>query len=384
MAKCFGLALISAISLSASGARAASEDTKLIAEKLQESRKGVVEAETQKRKILGSLYLINQRMKKISSDKSRLTNNLFQVQYNVKNIAKLIAGLEVQIEKQRTQLRRRLRALYKISGQGYISVVFSRGNASDLDETLRFLKIVTDADYQLIKSYQHNVVTYRAQREKLRGQIEKLVSIEKNIKKQENLLAAEHKAKSKIASELDREKVANIRRIKSLRDKSKELGGDSAELADLLKPSIYEQKGQLSAPIQGIVVQDFGLVMDDRYKIRLNHKGWKYESAPNAPVSPIFEGRVIHSEWVKGYGHTVILDHGDHYYSLYSHIARVKAKAGDTLKRGQVFAEAGVPGKDSVSGIYFEIRHFSEPENPAGWISKKQYRQASVAQLEDR
>jgi len=369
--------LVVLTALQASGAELESADH--IAQKLRETRKNVVNAEAQKRKILGSLYLINQRMKKISARKSELTNELLQAQEDVKNIAKVIAALEVQIEKQRLHLKRRLRALYKLSGIGYVGVLFSRQSALELDETLRFLKIVTDNDYQLIQSYRNNVAVYQARKEQLRKQIEKLVSIEKNIKKQESLLAAEHKEKTKVASTLEKVRLENLNRMRDLRNKGKGLTDEeAAQLSDLLKPSIYERKGQLPPPVAGVVVQDFGLISDEKYKIKLSHKGWRYLTAPGAPVEAIFDGKVIYSDHVKGYGHTVVLDHGDHYYSVYAHISRPKVKAGDTLKQGEAFAEAGPLGKGGGDGIYFEIRHFSEPENPTNWISKKEIRQASL------
>lgn len=353
------------------------ETVEALQQKLNESRKTLVEAEAQKRRILGSLYVINQRMKKISTDKSHLTNELFQVQDNVKTIAKIIAGLEIQIDKQRVQLRKRLRALYKMSGQGYLGALFSSGNSLDLDETLRFMKIVTDNDYNLIRSFRQNIASYKAQKNKLRGQIEKLVVIEKNIKRQEGLLANEHHAKSKIVGELDREKIASLNRIKTLRSHSEKIAGD-ANLSDLLKPSIYEQRGQLPAPAPGTVVQDFGLVTDEHYKIRLSHKGWRYSTAPATPVAAIFEGTVIHADQVDGYGPTVIIDHGDHYYTVYAQISHLKVKTGDTLKKGDILAEAGPAAGGYGEGFYFEIRHFSEPENPANWIAKKEYHQASI------
>jgi len=359
------------------------ETVEALQQKLNESRKTLVEAEAQKRRILGSLYVINQRMKKISTDKSHLTNELFQVQDNVKAIAKIIAGLELQIDKQRVQLRKRLRALYKMSGQGYIGALFASGSSMDLDETLRFMKIVTDNDYNLIRSFQQNIVSYKAQKRKLRGQIEKLVVIEKNIKRQEGLLANEHHAKSKIVGELDKEKIASLNRIKTLRSHSEKIAGEAANLSDLLKPSIFERRGQLPAPSPGTVAQDFGLVTDEHYKIRLSHKGWRYATAPATPVAAIFEGTVIHADYVDGYGPTVVVDHGDHYYSLYAQISRMKVKTGDTLKKGQILAEAGPATGGYGEGFYFEIRHFSEPENPANWIAKKEYRQAAIASDND-
>lgn len=366
------------VGLQVSRARAeTSPDARQLAEKFKQTRRQITETEVEKRKILGSLYSITQRMKKISHEKNHLTDELFHVQDNVKNIAKLIATLEVQIERQRHQLKRRLRTLYKLSGEGYIGILFSRTSALDVDEALRNLKIVTENDYQLIRSYQENIALYKTQRQKLKGQVERLVALERKIKKQEGMLVSEHKQKSKIVSELDRSRNARMKDIKKLRAHTKALAEqkiadtEDRDWVDLLKPSIFEQKGQLPSPVQGVVVRDFGLVTNDRYKIQLSHKGWRYSAPKGTPVASIFDGTVVHADWINGYGQTVIVDHGDHYYSVYSHISRVKAKLGDTLKKGQAFAEAGPSSRRHGEGVYFEIRHFSEPENPAQWIAAR-------------
>jgi peptidoglycan hydrolase CwlO-like protein len=191
-----------------------------IVEKVQMSKRKIVEADAEKRRILGSLYVINQRMKKITNTKSQLTDEMFQVQDNVQNLAKIIASLEIEISKQRQQLRRRLRALYKLSGEGYIGTLFSQNNFQALDETMRFLKIVTESDYKLLRTYQTNIAVYKDQREKLKGQIGKLVGIQKRIKQQEGLLAAEHMSKSKIVSALDKQSSANLAQIRNLRSGS--------------------------------------------------------------------------------------------------------------------------------------------------------------------
>lgn len=344
------------------------QPTQLV-EKYEESRKEIAEAEEQKRKILGSLYGINQRMKKISKERNSLNDELMSAQGSVKGIAKIIANLENQIQTQRKQLRKRLRALYKLSGEGYLAILFSRTDPQQLDQTMRFLKIVTDNDYYLIRAYQQNVATYTAQKQKLRGQVEKLISIEKNIKKNETQLLAEHNAKSKIVSGLDKDKIAHINNLKSIRHQ-----GQAMNLGDLLQASIFEQKGQLAAPVVGKIVQDFGLITDDKYKVQLSHKGWLFATTNDTPVTSIFDGKVIFADLVNGYGPTIVVDHGDHYYSVYAHITRAGIKSGDTIKKGQVIALSGpLEGATESSrfGLYFEIRHFSEPENPASWIRRE-------------
>ncbi|MCM2280506.1 MAG: peptidoglycan DD-metalloendopeptidase family protein [Bdellovibrionaceae bacterium] len=351
----------------------AAEDVRALAETLVETKKNLVDNEAEKRKILGSLYTITKRMKKISQDKGHLTDELFHVQDNVQSIAKVIAGLETQIREQRVLLRARLRTLYKLSGEGYVGVLFSSANSLEFDQTLKFLKIVTDVDYRLIRSYQRNIAAYQQQRRKLKTQVEKLVGLERKIRAQEMLLTSEHKAKSEIVSGLERSHSHALKQLRRLRRKTENLDSKEADqtLLGLLKASFFEKKGQIPPPVLGPVVQDFGLIHDDRYMIQLSHKGWQYGVPSGTPVTSVFEGTVAHVGWIPGYGTTLIVDHGDHYYTVYSHLANPQVKDGDTVAKGQTIAEAGSTSGQHGDGIYFEIRHFSEPENPKHWIAAK-------------
>ena len=362
------------------------QSAKIVA-KLLEARQKIEETDVAKRKILGTIYTIQQRMKKISHEKNNLTDELYHVQGNVKGVAKVIAVLEKEIDAQRHVLRHRLAALYKLSGEGYIAILFSQASPLDLDEALRNLKTVTQKDYALIRSYQENVQLYKSQRKKLKFQVEHLFSLESQIKKQEGLLAEEHRQKSQIVSELDRSRTVHLSKIRTIRSdtqKSESVASSesAAALTELLKPSIFEQKGQLSSPVTGRIVQEFGMIVDERYKTQLSHKGWLFSAIKGAPVSSVFAGTVAFASWIKGYGKVILIDHGDHYYTVYAHITRFKVKSGDTINRGQVIAEVrqdfGVTSDGSLrlrelsrddAGLYFEIRHFSEPENPVHWIS---------------
>lgn len=356
----------------ASVPRVQAETDSKIVETLNQSKQKIAAADAEKRRILGSLYTVQKRMKKISIEKNVLTDELFQAQDGVKGIAKVIATLEGEIARQKVQLRRRLRALYKMSGQGYVSILFSRTSASDLDETLRFMKIVTDNDYRLIRSYRENIAAYKIQKEKLNSQVQRLVKIEKQIKRQEGLLAVEQEQKSKIVSELDKKRSTTLAQIRSLRKKTE--GLVDSEVDEVLRPSIYEQKGVLPAPYVAQIEQDFGVISEEKYKIRYSHKGWLYApgSGPTA-VSAVFDGVLAKTQWVPGYGTTAVVDHGDHYYSVYGHLSHVRVKAGERLRKGQAFADAA-----GASGLYFELRHFSEAENPARWLAPQSVSTAQV------
>ncbi len=353
---------IEALSVSAEVATGTSEEDSGIAKKLRENREVINESEAEKRRLLGSLYAINQRMKKISSRKGRLTDELLQSQDAVATVAAAIKTLEDQIGKQRKSLKIRLKALYKISGESYFGAVFSTSNAFEFDSTLRNLKIISDRDFQLIRSYRSNLALLGQQRKKLRGQVEKLLLVEKRIQKQEGLLAQEHQAKSMLANRIDSETLKRISEIRRLRQT---VNVSDVEIAQLLKPSIYEKKGTLLAPVaSGQIAREFGLHVDQEHQFKISHKGWLINVTTDTPVVSADDGTVVFEGALAGYGNTLIVDHDDHYYSVYAGLAKVESENGTRVRRGQRLAVAS-------GQLYFEFRHFSEPENPSHWISRQ-------------
>lgn len=347
-----------------------------LASQIKETKEVLVESETERRRLLGSLYAINQRMKKIAGDKGKLTDELLQAQDSVNGVASAIHSLEDQIQKQRGALKRRVRALYKLSGESFIGVLFSQGNAYEFDSTMRNLKIVSDNDYQLIRSYRDNLKSLAAQRGKLKSQVERLLVLERRMRKHEELLKQEHHAKSELAQQFESTTKLKMQEIKSLRRKTTMLSksgtdgarGDEAtdnQIAMLLQPSIFEKKGALPAPVAaGTISKDFGLIVDPVYRFKMSHKGWQIRVTPLTVVSAIDAGDVVFAGALDGYGRTVIVDHGDHYYSVYGWLDDVGVTTGDRLRSG------GAIGKSNRQ-LYFEIRHFSEPENPNQWMSEK-------------
>jgi septal ring factor EnvC (AmiA/AmiB activator) len=85
-------------------------------------------------------------------------------------------------------------------------------------------------------------------------------------------------------------------------------------------------------------------------------------------IRSVFDGQVIFSDYFKGYGNMVIIDHGGGYFSLYGHASRLNKKVGAQVSRNEVIA--GVGDVDSLRGsmLYFELRHQGKPVDPSPWF----------------
>ncbi len=84
------------------------------------------------------------------------------------------------------------------------------------------------------------------------------------------------------------------------------------------------------------------------------------------PVRAVFAGKVAFADRYGAYGRIVILDHGEHYYSVSGNLGSIDVKIGDTLAPGERIGTVG--DSDSGSMLYFEIRHGSQTIAPGPWL----------------
>lgn len=85
-------------------------------------------------------------------------------------------------------------------------------------------------------------------------------------------------------------------------------------------------------------------------------------------VRSVFAGRVAFADRYGSYGRLVILDHGDHYYSVSGHLESVDVKVGDELSAGEKIGQVGDDG--TASFLYFELRHRSTTIPSESWFAQ--------------
>jgi murein DD-endopeptidase MepM/ murein hydrolase activator NlpD len=83
-------------------------------------------------------------------------------------------------------------------------------------------------------------------------------------------------------------------------------------------------------------------------------------------VRAIFAGRVAFADRYGAYGRIVIIDHGEHYYSVSGNLASTDVKLGDEISAGERVGAVGDEGQGPM--LYFEIRHGAETVPPGPWL----------------
>jgi septal ring factor EnvC (AmiA/AmiB activator) len=94
--------------------------------------------------------------------------------------------------------------------------------------------------------------------------------------------------------------------------------------------------------------------------------GFEIPTAANAPARAVYAGHVAFADRYGSYGRVVIIDHGDHYYTVTGNLATIEVRLGEQITAGQRLGAAGDEGRGTM--VYFEVRHRQETLGPGVWL----------------
>ena len=98
------------------------------------------------------------------------------------------------------------------------------------------------------------------------------------------------------------------------------------------------------------------------------HYGIDLAGKANSPIYVTADGVVRQTGWALGYGQAVLVDHSFGYSTLYGHLADIRVKKGDRVKRGQVIASMGTTGRSTGVHLHYEVWKDGTPVNPKNYL----------------
>ena len=112
------------------------------------------------------------------------------------------------------------------------------------------------------------------------------------------------------------------------------------------------------------IASGFGYRIHPIYGIPKMHEGLDFTATQGTPIYATGDGRVTTAGNAAGKGNHVIINHGYGYESIYMHMVRIKAKDGESVKRGQIIGWVGNSGLSSGPHCHYEVHIFGRPVDP--------------------
>jgi septal ring factor EnvC (AmiA/AmiB activator) len=314
--------------------------------------------------VLESLHQIENDLAQKGKELKQMEAQLNQMKGRFRHTKDQVHTLNWGMERTKEELSSRLIALYKMGRVAPASFFLTSESYADLLRLDKYFRVILDSDARLVDTFRYQMgLKERYQEELTRDQLQQERGISEMAKKKEEIRKARGEQQALLKA-IKHQKVVYQKLIEELEDRGKELQTLIQKLEKdkglyaSKQPSITF-KGKLMPPVQGKVISLF--------KER-GQNGIEIQAPAGAQVRAVLPGKVLYADWFKGFGNVIIIDHGDHLFTVSGYISELLKKAGDTVSQGEPVALVGSAGSLKGPCLYFEIRHRGKPQDPTDWI----------------
>ncbi len=98
------------------------------------------------------------------------------------------------------------------------------------------------------------------------------------------------------------------------------------------------------------------------------HQGIDLAAPIGTPVWATADGRVVFAGKERGYGRTVLIDHGGGYQTRYAHLRRLGTKTGKRVEKGDLIGQVGRSGNANGAHLHYEVIKNGQPVNPRTYL----------------
>jgi murein hydrolase activator len=348
---------------------------KKIQERMVEQKKKIGEAQGRESSILSEIEELNRKLALTETQLKRQRNALRRTDSEIRVMNDKIAQTESRLETRKNWIKRKLRVMQRFGYSGdLLMVLLSAGDVSQMIRVWRDMEAIAGYDNKVLGDYRQNLKELNSEKDRLRSLTSELQLNAGRVAAKEKELAEQRSSKETLLSSTRGEKEAHSKMLMELQEASR-------RLLDIIRESYKKDtyagkgfshlKGKLHWPVDGRVAIPYGPQKDPQFDTPVFRNGIHIKTAPDADARAIFGGKVIFSDWFKGFGQLIILNHGGGYNSLYGNLSEIFSHAGDIIKSNQVIGKVGTSGILNAPGLYFEIRYKGKPLDPTQWLVNK-------------
>lgn len=316
----------------------------------------------QERQLFGDLQQVEAGIKKTENDVIKLEKDLAASRKTEKEIQAEYKQLDKTRSRTSSELSKLLTTLWPVHLRGLEQDMQSMNAWDEADRQFHWLGRV----YSLVQ--ERMAMLQVLGRELAMAQVRAETAMDRIATRLDRVNAAKDELLTQKLDVLHRVQGVRVQKA-SAEEQLKDILQTIIELNYQLKllttKKITDFKGQLPWPGQGKVKEGFQPKADPP------HRGLSLAMAEQAPVHAVSWGKVVHSDVLRGYGHVVIIYHGEDYYSLYAFLSDVLARVGQEVEKDERIASAGYYPKVNGPGVYFELRFHQNPVNPTSWLAAK-------------
>ena len=285
-----------------------------------------------------------------------------------------LAEREHHLDEESEALAAQVRMAYMSGSQEKIKLLLNQRDPATLGRLMAYYRYLNDYRAENIAEVVEQIRKLDELRAQIAAEEARLATLARTRYDELGRLNTSQENRKSVLASLHR-KIANEgEEVERLAAQEADLTRLIAELSSILSdyPITSEEpfsshKGRLTWPVAGTLLHDFG---QPRVGGKLKWNGVVLAAPRGREVRAVYHGRVAFADWLAGMGLLVIVDHGEGFMTLYGYNETTLKNTGDWVAPGDVIATVGDSGGQPQTGIYFELRRGTKPENPRRWVTR--------------
>ena len=329
------------------------------------------------------------------------------------SLKKQSININDKLGQQQQQLSDLLRQQYMHGNQSYTQLILQDKNPSEIARDVKYFSYIAKAHAKMINNMQGNLAKVKELNNKTAAALQEVADLKAKQEAEKKTLVQQKQEKSKVVKSLSNQIASQRNQIDKFKRDEKSLSNLVERLAKIVPPVVKHKKskksapdetvaderpnknsgkktekptvvasnetlpsndfaginfaslrGKLRLPVRGEVTNRFGASREDT---GVSWKGLFIKSNEGSDVKSVADGRVVFADWMRGFGNLIIVDHGNGYMSLYGNNQAVLKHVGEEVDAGDTIASVGNSGGNESNGLYYELRHQSQPFDPLSW-----------------
>lgn len=351
---------------------------------IQDSQRRLEEIREERARLQREMTSLRSRVQDVSGQLQNIERQLSasrsvlaEIDFQVEAVAERSQATSADLLRTREQFRERqallnvrLRNVYKRGTLHTARVLLGADSFVDLLNRYRYLQMMAGYDRSLlghVRQLEEELVSQSrdlqeslAEMSRLRQQqLEELAELRQVEANHQQTLTQFRTRERQTSSRMDQLAVdegrltglvAELERRRVEEERRRAMAGTPA------RPAMAEvDRGQLDWPVNGELLYRFGPERRPNGTV-LRWNGIGIRSDPGTPVRAVREGTVAMAGPFEGYGPSVILSHGDGYYTLYLYLDEVGVVEGRPVEVGQVVGTVGGSSTPEGPRLEFQVR----------------------------
>ena len=362
--------------------------------RLEEIRAERDRLEQQQRRLQGQVHDVNDELSNLERQRESTHRIVTEIERQIGGLASQLDRSSAELilaqdnlAERRAVLERRLVDIYKRGNLHTFQVLLAAEGFGDLLSRYKYLYLTSQQDRSLVtdvEKLRNRVVTQR----------NNILNVRSELDRRRDEREAEFSKYSALASEgtrklqtLQRSARSTERRLTELQKDESRLNGLLASLERARRDELARgalrgavstpgsittaDLGKLDWPVEGAIVYKFGRdTLPSGGIIRWNGVG--IAAGVGTPVRAVEAGKVRLVGQFGTYGLTVVVEHGNGYYSVYSHLESAAVKLGAPISKRGVIGTVGGQNSDYGPHLHFEIRGENQVAlDPTTWLRRR-------------